>query len=65
MYHEVRKPDKVRRGASHPQYRLGGETLEATTERSRRLAELRELETPSDATGLAIGPRWRGRKPKS
>lgn len=56
----------VRRGADHPQYRHGAETLEAKTERSRRLAELRELEALSFAIGLVPErtPRWRGMKPK-
>lgn len=63
-YHGARKPEMVRRGASHPQYRHGGETQEAKAERSRRLAELHRIEALSYALGLAIGPRWRGRKPK-
>ena len=62
-YHGARKPNMVKRGANHPQYRHGGETLEAKAERSRGLAELRELEALSFALGLASGPRWRGRKP--
>lgn len=51
------------RGANHPQYRHGQETLEAKAERSQRLAELRELEEMMFKLGLAGGPRWRGRKP--
>lgn len=64
-YHGARKPETVRRGASHPQYRHGGETLEAKAERSKKLAELRELEALSFALGLVPErtPRWRGRKP--
>ena len=61
--HGARRQETVRRGANHPQYRHGGETLEAKAERSRGLAELRELEALSFALGLASGPRWRGRKP--
>ena len=52
------------RGANHPQYRHGQETLEAKAERSKKLAELRELEALAFATGIAAGHRWRGRKPK-
>ena len=63
-YHGARPPETIKRGANHPQYRHGGETLEAKAERSRRLAELRELEELSFALGLAAGPRWRGRKPR-
>jgi hypothetical protein len=54
-----------KRGNTHPQYRHGQEALVAKTQRSRLLAELRELETLSFALGLAVGPRWRGRKPKA
>jgi hypothetical protein len=61
-YHGARKPETVRRGATHPQYRHGGETLLAKADRSSKLAELRHLEALSFALGLAIGPRWRGRK---
>jgi hypothetical protein len=64
-YHGARRPETVRRGANHPQYRHGEETLEAKAERSRGLAELRELEALSFALGLAVGPRWRGRKPRA
>ena len=63
--HGARRPETVRRGANHPQYRHGGETLEVKAERSRGLAELRDLEALSFALGLAVGPRWRGRKPNS
>ena len=61
-YHGAKKPEAIKRGASHPQYRHGQETLEAKAERSQRLAELRELEALSFALGLAVGPKWRGRK---
>ena len=62
-YHGARRPETIKRGANHPQYRHGRETLEAKAERSRRLAELRDLEALSFAVGLAAGPRWRGREP--
>ena len=64
-YHGARKPETIMRDAAHPQHRHGQETLEAKSERSARLAELRELEALSFALGLATGPRWPGRKPKS
>jgi hypothetical protein len=63
--HGARRPETVRRGANHPQYKQGGETLEAKAERSRRLAELRDLEALSFVLGLAIGARWRGRRPRT
>lgn len=55
---------KVKRGASHPHYKHGNETQFAKAERSRRLAELRELEALLFRFDLAVGARWRGRKPK-
>ena len=58
-YHGARGPETIRLGANHPQYRHGGETLEAKAERSRRLAELRELEVLAFALGVACGPRLR------
>ncbi len=61
----ARRPETVKQGANHPQYRHGRETLGAKAERSRGLAELRELEALSFALGLASGGRWRGRKPKA
>ena len=50
-YHGARKPETIRKGASHPQYRHGQETLEAKAERSKVLAELREIEALSFAYG--------------
>lgn len=63
--HGARKPETVKRGVSHPQYRHGQETREAKAERSKRLAELRELEAALYTHGMITGPRWRGRKPKA
>ena len=62
-HHGARKPETIMRGTSHPQYRHGQETVEAKAERSQRLGELREFEALSFALGLAVGPKWRGRKP--
>ena len=64
-YHGAREPETIMRGANHPQYRHGQETLQAKAERSQRFAELRNLEALSFALGLATGPRWRGRKPST
>ncbi len=65
-YHGARRPAAIRRGANHPQYRHGQETIEAKAERSSKLAELRDLEALSFAYGMVPEgtPRWRGRKPK-
>lgn len=62
-YHGARRPENIRVGKHHPQWRHGGETLEAKAERSLRLAELRDLEGLMLALGQFTGPRWRGRKP--
>jgi hypothetical protein len=62
-YHGAREPETIMRGANHPQYRHGQETIKAKAERSQRLRELRELEALSFALGIAKGPKWRGRKP--
>lgn len=61
--HGARRPETVKRGPDHPGYRHGHETLEAKAERSRRLAELRQLEGVLHTAGILVGPRWRGRKP--
>ena len=62
-FHGAKKPEAIKRGAKHPQYRHGQETLEAKAGRSQRLAELRNLEALLFALGMATGPKWRGRKP--
>ena len=62
-YHGAHKPNMAKRCANHPRYRHGGETLDAKAKRSRRLADLRYLEALSFSLGLAVGSRWRGRKP--
>lgn len=64
-YHGSRPSSTVRRGADHPAFKHGQETLEAKAERSNRLAELRVLEATIFDLGLASTGvhRWRGRKP--
>jgi hypothetical protein len=64
-YHGARTAETIMRGANHPQYRHGQETLEAKAERSKKLAELRELEALSFTLGMATGAKWRGRYPRS
>ena len=63
--HGARKLETIKRGTDHPLFIHGQETLEAKSERSARLAELREIEALMFETGMATGARWRGRKPKS
>lgn len=61
--HGARRPETIKRGPDHPNYHHGNDTLEAKADRSRRLAELRELEGGMAVLGVLTGPRWRGRKP--
>jgi len=63
--HGARRPETVRRGAAHPQFRTGAETLTAKAQRSAKLAELRELEADMVQLGMLRGKRWPGRKPKT
>ena len=63
--HGARRPETVKRGPGHPGWRRGEETMEAKAERSKGLAELRQLEALMHAAGILAGPRWRGRKPAS
>ena len=64
-FHGARRPSSIKRGAAHPGYRHGAETLEAKAERSAMLAQLRDLEAEMALVGIFDGPRWRGKKPKT
>jgi len=61
-FHGARRPSSIKRGADHPGYRHGQETLEAKAERSAKLTELRDLESEMAKLGVLEGPRWRGKK---
>lgn len=61
--HGARRPETVRKGAKHPAWTTGRETMQAKADRSAKLAELRQLEGVMHAAGILVGPRWRGRKP--
>jgi hypothetical protein len=63
--HGARRVETVRRGANHPQYRHGGETLEAKAERHEMAVFFHETENLMAKLGmLAPGStRTRGRKP--
>jgi hypothetical protein len=63
--HGARRPKTIKRGADHPAFQHGKETLQAKAERSSKLEELRQLEGEMHAAGILVGPRWRGRKPVS
>ena len=62
-YHGARRPESIKRGKTHPNYRHGGETIEAKAERSKKLGELRELENIMHLLKMTTAARTRGRKP--
>jgi len=61
--HGARKPNSIKRGIDHPNYRHGTETLEAKRQRSEGLARLREIEDDLIRRGLIRSKRTVGRKP--
>lgn len=64
-YHGARKPETIRRGADHPQYRHGMETLEAKVARHKAIARLHELCDLGNKLGLFHDlVKLRGRRPK-
>lgn len=64
-YHGARKPETIRRGADHPQYRHGMETLEAKVARHHAIARLHELCDLGNKLGLFHDlVKLRGRRPK-
>ena len=60
--HGARRPESIKSGSAHPNYKHGLETLPAKRQRSIKLAEIRELEAALVDNGLALGKRWSGRK---
>ncbi len=54
--HGARKKSLIKRGKLHPNYRHGMETLVAKRERSKKLAELKAIETDVLTKGLV--KRW-------
>ena len=50
--HGARKKSLIKRGKGHPNYRHGMETLVAKRERSKKLAELREIDKDLTARGI-------------
>lgn len=63
-YHGARRPETVRRGVEHPQYKGGQETLQAKQQRSQALARIAVYEEVLAQAGQLCGPRTRGPKPK-
>jgi hypothetical protein len=65
-YHGARKPEAINRGANHPQYRHGGETLHAKVERHQMSVFFHETESLMFALDMVApgSTRTRGRKPR-
>ena len=65
--HGARRPETVRRGANHPQYRHGRETLVAKAERHEMAVFFHEAESLMFALDLVApgSTRARGRKPRA
>jgi hypothetical protein len=61
--HGARRSSTIRREQNHWNFKTGQAT-KAQREKDRQMAiELRNLEALSFALGLAVGPKWKGRKP--
>ena len=65
-YHGAKKPTAIKRGANHPQYRHGRETLEAKAERHEMSVFFHEVERLMFALDMVApgSTRTRGRKPR-
>ena len=60
--HGARRPESIKRGPSHPQYRHGQETLEARRNRVEAMTRIRFLTDLGVAAGF-IRTRISGRRP--
>lgn len=64
-YHGARHPETILKGANHPQYRHGNETIEARKRRREMSIHLLELLDLGNTIGMfQPGTKLRGRKPK-
>ncbi len=64
MVHGARRPDSILRGANHPQYRHGRETLVARAERHEASTRLHHLVDLGNSIGLFVpGTKLKGRRP--
>ena len=61
--HGARKPNSIKRGKDHPNFKDGAETLERKRQRSTKLAELRKIEDDLIMRGFIKCKRTVGRKP--
>ena len=62
--HGARRPESVKRGPSHPQYRHGRETLEARRSRVEAMTRIRVL-TDLGVAGGFLTKRVSGRRPNT
>ena len=63
--HGARRPETVKRGPDHPNFKIGEQTHSAKAARRAKLTELRDLEASMVTLGMLQGKRWPGRKPKA
>ena len=64
--HGARKPETIRRGADHPQYRHGNHTLEVRSARKAAIERLHHLCDLGNKVGLFTDQvKLRGRRPKN
>ena len=62
-FHGARRPESVKRGTDHPQYRHGRETLEVRQRRVEGMTRIRRIVDIAVAAGF-IRKRIAGRRPK-
>ena len=62
-FHGALRPETVRRGVDHPQYKHGWRSQAGIEEYRQASARLRELEDYVIEAGLMTGGRTRGRTP--
>ena len=60
--HGARRPQSIKRGNQHPNYRHGRRTLEAEREQSATSRRLQQLEDAMHLLGMTTAKRSRGRK---
>lgn len=64
MVHGARRPESIKRGKDHPCYKHGRDSIEGKAEYRKVLYELSQLEDIGFGTGVLVGTRTKGRKPK-
>ena len=62
-FHGARRPETIRRGPAHPQYRHGRETLEARRKRAEAMSRIRRLVDIAVGAGI-LRSRITRRRPK-